>query len=136
MSREERSKRMSLIRSKWTKPEREIHNYLKGMKIRHEMHPKMEGNPDVLLKGSKTVIFVHGCFWHGCKKCCRKMPKTNKVFWRTKIKRNKTREKEIIRRLRKRGFRTVRLWEHEINKDLRVSIEKAVGRNGKIYSFN
>jgi DNA mismatch endonuclease (patch repair protein) len=81
MSKKERSKRMSLIKSKWTRPERLVHNFLKGNKIRHEMHPKIVGSPDIILKDKKIAIFIHGCFWHGCKKCYRK-PMNNKHSWK------------------------------------------------------
>ena len=55
---DQRSYCMSRIRSKWTKQEIEVHNYLKGHKIRHEMHPKIPGSPDIILKDKKTAIFL------------------------------------------------------------------------------
>ena len=84
---EQRSYCMSRIRSKWTKQETKVHNWLKGHKIKHVMHPKICGNPDVILKESNTVIFIHGCFWHKCQKCYKK-PKSNREYWFPKIEKN------------------------------------------------
>ena len=115
MSKKERSKRMSLIRGKWTKQEKLLHNYLKGHKTRHEMHPKMEGSPDIILKGKKVAIFLHGCFWHGCKKCYRK-PVQNKQFWEKKLQYNMKKDRRNAKSLRKRGWKVVVVWEHEISR--------------------
>jgi DNA mismatch endonuclease (patch repair protein) len=113
MTKEERRKRMSLIRGKWTKQEKLVHSYLKGMKIKHRMHPKMTGNPDILLKDNNVAVFLHGCFWHKCPKCYRE-PKTRKKYWATKIENNVKRHKINSRKLRKKGHKTIVLWEHEI----------------------
>lgn len=113
MSKEERSKRMSLIRSKWTNQEKWFHNYLKGHKINHKMHPRLKGAPDLILKDKKLAIFLHGCFWHGCKKCYR-APRTNKKFWKEKLERNISRDKQDQRQLKKQGWKVMIIWEHEI----------------------
>lgn len=127
MTAEERSRTMSLIRSKWTVPEKRTHNFLKGLKIRHNMHPKMFGNPDIILKDSKTVIFIDGCFWHGCRKCSSKTPSTNVKFWSTKIKTNVLRDLRTRKTLKRKGYKVVRLWEHDIKKNFDNSIKKIVG---------
>lgn len=104
---------MSLIRSKWTKPERAIHNYLKGHKIAHKMHPRMTGSPDIIIPSKKIAIFIHGCFWHGCKNCY-KQPKNNKKFWKKKIENNKGRDRKNSRLLRKNGWKIKIIWECDI----------------------
>ena len=112
LSKKERGKRMSLIRSKWTNPEKVIHNHLKGNKISHEMHPRLPGNPDILV-GKKKVVFIHGCFWHKCPIHYRK-PSSNKNFWARKIEKN-TRRFSISKRLLKaEGYFPISLWEHEL----------------------
>ena len=116
LSKEERSKRMSLIKGKWTKPEKRMHNLLKGRKIRHEMHPKILGSPDIILKDKKIAIFIHGCFWHGCKKCYV-APSSNKEFWVNKLEKNVVRDKKNINVLRKHGWVVIIIWEHEIDSD-------------------
>ncbi|OGW72083.1 MAG: hypothetical protein A2047_02000 [Omnitrophica bacterium GWA2_41_15] len=115
LTKEQRSYNMSQIRSKWTKQEWVIHNYLKSQKIRHTMHPNIEGKPDIILKDSNTAIFLDGCFWHKCPKCF-KMPRTRTDFWKNKITKNITNDKKTTNRLRKNGYRVVRVWEHEIKK--------------------
>ena len=110
MSKDDRSKRMSLIRSRWTKPEKWFHNYLKGYKIRHVMHPKIKGSPDIIIPEKNLAIFIHGCFWHGCKNCYRK-PVNNKRFWEDKITRNIERDKKNNRKLKKEGWKIKTIWE-------------------------
>ena len=119
---EQRSYAMSRIRSKWTKQEIKVHNWLKGNKIRHRMHPKIEGSPDIILKDKKIAIFLHGCFWHKCQKCFKK-PKTNKKYWLPKIERNVDRDNENKSILKSKGYKVIILWEHEIKKDFNLSIK-------------
>ncbi|MFA5382379.1 MAG: hypothetical protein WC356_04375 [Candidatus Micrarchaeia archaeon] len=85
LTKEQRSRCMSKIRSKWTKQEKKIHNYLKGDKIRHKMHPKLPGNPDIVLKDSKTAVFLHGCFWHKCPNCYKE-PKSREAIGCPKLR--------------------------------------------------
>lgn len=103
---------MSQIKSRWTKPERIVHNWLKGNKIKHKMHPKITGNPDILVY-PKTLIFIDGCFWHKCPKCFRK-PNSKLAYWEPKIENNIKRDKAITRKLKKHGYKVVRIWEHEL----------------------
>ncbi len=128
MSKEDRSKRMSLIRSKWTKPEKWLHNHLKGNKIRHKMHPRIKGSPDIIILEKSLAIFIHGCFWHACKKCYRK-PMNNKEFWENKIVKNLERDKRNKKQLEKDGWKTLVIWECEIprnnpNKEIRKILKK------------
>lgn len=68
--------------------------------------------PDFVFHRHRLVVFVHGCFWHGCSKHAS-VPKTNAVFWRNKIRRNKARDLLVLRLLRRAGWRVVQLWEHD-----------------------
>lgn len=77
------------------------------------MHPKILGNPDIVLKNRKIAIFVNGCFWHKCKQHYRK-PQSNKDYWLGKINNNVKRDKENIKKLRKVGFNVLVIWEHEL----------------------
>lgn len=115
LTAEERSKRMSLIRGKWTKQEKKVHNYLKGRKIKHKMHPKLSGNPDIIIPDGKVAVFLDGCFWHGCKVCKQGGPQTRKGFWKDKIYKNIKRDSEASKALKKSGWHVVRIWEHEIS---------------------
>lgn len=119
LTKKKRSELMSRIRSKRTTPEMLIHGLLKGHKVRHQMWPDwLHGHPDVAIfddEGrTETVVFVNGCFWHGCPKHWR-CPKTNRIFWREKIRRNGARQRSVVRKLRSSGYSVRVVWEHEIN---------------------
>ena len=114
-SREKRSKIMSRIRSKWTKQEVLVHKMLLANKIKHKMHPKIDGAPDIALRKRKIVIFLDGCFWHKCPRHYKE-PKIRLEFWSTKIQKNVLRDKKNTNLLRKKGYTVIRVWEHEIGK--------------------
>jgi len=122
---EKRSEVMSLIRSKWTKPEKIIHNHLKGRKIRHEMHPNMTGNPDILLKENGIAVFIHGCFWHKCPKCFRE-PENRKDYWLNKVNNNVKRHKHNVRLLKEEGRKAITIWEHDVRKNLEGCLSRLV----------
>lgn len=115
MTKKQRSKTMSRIRSIWTSKEKMLHNLLKSLKIKHKMHPQIVGNPDVLIY-PKTLLFIDGCFWHGCPKHYKK-PKSNVEYWEKKIRLNVNRDLKSRDLLKKRGWKVKRIWEHEIKKD-------------------
>jgi DNA mismatch endonuclease (patch repair protein) len=71
--------------------------------------------PDFVFRKQRTVIFVDGCFWHGCPKHATK-PKNNRAFWQRKLAANKTRDRVVTRTLRTQGWRVLRVWEHELAK--------------------
>jgi DNA mismatch endonuclease (patch repair protein) len=72
----------------------------------------LPGKPDFVIKPSKTVIFVHGCFWHNHPNCSRaKLPKTNRSFWKRKIESNKRRDRRNARLLRNQGWRVITVWQ-------------------------
>ena len=123
LSKEERSKRMSLIRSKWTRQEILASSVLKASKIKHVMHPKIPGSPDIILKDKRIAIFLNGCFWHGCPRCY-KPPQTNKAYWLDKVRRNKSRDAKNASALRKAGWSVIKLWEHEVIKNPEIILKK------------
>jgi DNA mismatch endonuclease (patch repair protein) len=128
LTKKQRSYNMSMIRGKWTKQEKLIHNYLKGRKIKHTMHPNLPGKPDVLIQGSDTVIFLDGCFWHKCPECFVK-PLTNTDFWNKKIKANVINDGKYSKELRKNGYKVVRIWEHDTkgrNADFSKLLKRAI----------
>ena len=128
---EQRSYCMSRIRSRWTTQEVKVHNWLKGCKIRHKMHPKIDGGPDIILKDSKTAIFIHGCFWHKCPECYRE-PKSNREFWLPKIDRNVERDAKNKKILEKNGWKVMILWEHEIKKDPDAFVKKFIKKLNRL----
>ena len=123
LTEEQRSKTMSRIRSKWSSQEKKIHSYLKGYKIKHKMHPGTKGSPDIILKDTKTAVFLHGCFWHKCPKCYI-APKTNKKYWIPKIENNVKRDQKNNKILKQNGFKILTIWEHETKRDFKKILNK------------
>ena len=111
--KETRSRIMRSIKSKWTWPERLAHNTLKGNRIRHKMHPKMTGNPDILVKNK--AVFIDGDFWHF--RLGTKIPKTNRRFWLNKLIKNKIRDFKTNIKLRREGWEVIRIWETDLKRD-------------------
>ena len=107
---------MSRIKGRDTKPEVMVRSLLHRAGYRFRKNLKtLPGNPDVVLPKYKTVIFVHGCFWHrhkGCKKAS--MPKTNAEFWQNKFERNVANDRKHARELRKLGWQVLTVWECEL----------------------
>jgi DNA mismatch endonuclease (patch repair protein) len=94
-----RSYNMSQIKSKDTKPELLVRKFLHAQGFRYKLHDKkLPGKPDIVLPKFKTVIFVHGCFWHGHKNCKYfVMPKSRVEYWSNKIHRNQQNDKKTMR---------------------------------------
>ena len=86
------------------------------------MYPKLYGSPDILVHEG-LLVFLDGCFWHGCPRCFRP-PKSRKEYWGPKISGNKNRDRRITRTLRADGWAVLRVWEHAIRKNPRGVMEK------------
>lgn len=113
MSKEQRHKCMSRIKSKDTKPELIVRRYLHAHGYRYRINVKrLPGTPDLVLRKYKTVIFINGCFWHGHDGCKHfVMPKSNTQYWQQRIERNKERDVEERIKLRMLGWHTIIIWE-------------------------
>jgi len=109
-TKKKRSRIMRAIKSRDTKPELAFREILKKAGLRLRSGKKPKGSPDFVV--GRTAIFIHGCFWHGCKKHFR-MPKSNIEYWQDKIEKNKARDSKGISVLRKLGYRVLVFWEHE-----------------------
>jgi DNA mismatch endonuclease (patch repair protein) len=109
----QRSERMSRIGSRDTKPEIMLRKALHRLGFRFRLHGAgLPGKPDIVLAKYRTVIFVHGCFWHrheGCKVATT--PKSNTEFWSEKFSRNVARDERVKRQLEELGWRVVIAWE-------------------------
>ena len=114
----QRSRNMSAIKSKNTKPEIEVRKLLHSLGYRFRLHRKdLPGTPDIVLPKYKTVIFVHGCFWHRHENCkYASIPKTRTEFWENKFKENIERDKKTQEKLQNLGWKTKIVWECEIKK--------------------
>jgi DNA mismatch endonuclease (patch repair protein) len=115
LSKEKRSWNMSRIRGKDTRPELVVRSLLHRMGYRYRLHQKnLPGKPDIVLKKYRTVIFVHGCFWHRHKGCRFAYdPKSRQEFWQNKFKENKARDRKNRLELEKFGWKVQVIWECE-----------------------
>lgn len=82
-----------------------------------QVNTKLIGNPDLFFPSCNVVVFLDGCFWHGCPMCGH-IPKTNSLYWHTKIERNKERDVKQRAALREQGFEVVQYWEHELKENM------------------
>jgi len=121
LTKEARSKNMSQIKSKNTKPEVLVRKYLFSRRLRFRKNDKRyPGCPDIILPKYRTIIFVNGCFWHGHENCTKSsLPKTNKHFWENKLRLNKERDDKNHKTLLNEGWKVITIWECELVKSLR-----------------
>jgi len=126
---EARSRNMSAIKSKNTRPEIVVRKFLHSKGYRFRIHRKdLPGSPDIVLPKYKTVVFVHGCFWHrheGCK--YKTNPKTRKEFWENKFNQNIKRDRNNFKELKKLNWKVLVIWECELN-----SLQEIIAQNIKI----
>lgn len=109
---------MASIRSTGTRPEMIVRSVAHRLGYRFRLHGKgLPGRPDLVFKGRKKVIFVHGCFWHRhtCK-TGRKAPKSNTAYWLPKLRRNRLRDIENQKKLRALGWGVLVIWECELER--------------------
>lgn len=113
ISSEQRSRNMSRIRSRDTKPELVVRSMLHRAGFRFRLNvKKLPGKPDIVLPKYKIIIFVHGCFWHqhpGCKR--QLIPSSRKEYWEPKLKKNTERDKLHLLSLKELGWRVGVIWE-------------------------
>lgn len=111
-----RSYNMSRIKGKDTKPEMIVRRFLHSQGFRYRLHVKyLPGKPDIVLPKYKTVIFVHGCFWHGHEGCAFfKLPATNEDWWKEKIQYNRLNDCKSFVLLNSRKWNVIEIWECEL----------------------
>ena len=129
-----RSYNMSRIRAKDTKPEMLVRRFLHTNGFRYRLHVKdLSGRPDIVLPKYGTVIFIHGCFWHGHQHCrYYVIPKTRTEWWLEKINRNIENDKKACKELKKAGWRVITIWECQLKKDkVEQTLKKLLASLGK-----
>lgn len=121
-SKKKRSKVMAEIRSSGNKStELRLIDIMRQSRITGwRRNQNLPGRPDFVFRREKVAVFVDGCFWHGCRWHCR-MPKSHQTYWLSKIERNKARDKDVRIALKKRGWKVLRIWEHELKKPGRIA---------------
>lgn len=117
-TKEKRRAIMQAIRRQGTRPEEVLAGLLRieGFRFRRNV-AALPGKPDVYLAKARVAVFVHGCFWHGHERCSkgRTRPKTNRSYWKTKVRRNQRRDSRAARQLRARGISVYTVWECELS---------------------
>lgn len=129
MTKEQRSKNMSHIRSKDTSIELKVRKYLFSLGYRYRVNYKeLPGKPDIVFTKKKIAIFIHGCYWHGhnCNSRYAHISKSNTNYWNTKIQRNQERDKRNIEQLEKDGWKVIVLWECEIKENFEFIIKEKI----------
>lgn len=116
-SKEKRSEIMSKISGKETKSEVMVRKYLfeKGFRFRKN-DKRYPGKPDIVLSKYRTIIFIHGCFWHGHHCKAAKLPATRTKFWKNKISENIERDKRNYTELKERNWNVITVWQCELSK--------------------
>lgn len=132
---------MSNIHSSSTKPEVKLRKELWSKGYRYRKNDKrLPGSPDIVLPKHRTVIFIHGCFWHGHKGCrYYTIPKTNTDFWVQKVERNQKRDQDVWRQLEAKDWSVIIVWECELKKERFAEtvkrVEKEIISNGELYRY-
>jgi len=124
-SKGKRSEVMSCVKHTRTAPEEKVAGLLRRIKVKYRLNMKsLPGSPDFVVKSAKTVIFVHGCFWHGHPNCkLARRPKTNGKFWEQKVVDNRKRDRRKECLLRKQGWHVMTIWQCKLR-----NIELVVNR--------
>lgn len=127
-----RSEVMALIRSSGNKDTelRMIMLFRQHHVTGWRRNQKLPGKPDFTFRKQRVVVFVDGCFWHGCPKCYRR-PSSNRKYWDAKVQRNRTRDRHVTRLLRSQGWHVVRVWECELKTPARAvaRVRRALNAN-------
>lgn len=116
VDRATRSRMMSGIRGKNTKPELVVRSYLHRSGLRFRLHASLPGKPDLVLPKYRAAVFVHGCFWHRHQDCrFATTPTSNAKFWKKKFADNVRRDAQVQQQLARLGWRVLVIWSCELN---------------------
>ena len=113
-----RSRIMSAIRSRNTRPEIRLRKTLWSMGLGgYRLNSRLPGHPDILYTRYKLAVFIDGCFWHGCPEHYT-IPEQNTAYWVAKIERTRQRDRQADEELAHQGYDVIRVWEHDIRSDV------------------
>lgn len=127
VDRATRSRMMSGIRGRDTKPEKQVRSYLHRAGLRFRLHASLPGKPDLVFARHRAVVFVHGCFWHRHSSCrYATTPSSNAEFWQAKFDANVARDKRVTRELRRDGWRVFVVWACNINESRMQSLARKI----------
>ena len=112
---------MAAVKSKNTAPEMTVRRLLFAEGYRYRLHTrKLPGKPDLVFPAQRKAIFVHGCFWHGHRCSKERLPKSNLDFWQAKIARNRQRDGENARAMKKLGWLVLVVWQCQLRHSARL----------------
>jgi DNA mismatch endonuclease (patch repair protein) len=118
---------MKANRQKDTGPELVLRRLLWQSDARgYRLHRAVRGRPDISYGRQHLAVFVHGCFWHGCPKCQKTIPKTNTAFWSAKFELNRRRDAMNVKELRSNGWSVITIWECELQSDARGCVARVL----------
>ena len=127
---------MAAVRTRGTKPEMVVRSILHRLGYRYRLHrADLPGKPDIVLAKHRTVILVHGCFWHRHRRCAfAYVPKSREEFWHKKLEGNADRDRRVRKALRRMGWRVITVWECETRRPVGLpekldSALRALGTN-------
>jgi len=127
VDKQTRSRMMSGIRGKNTKPELLIRKAIHARGFRYRLHPRdFPGCPDMLFPRLRAAVFIHGCFWHGHDCPLFRKPSTRPEFWSQKMAANRTRDAVVSRQIAERGWRQLVIWECAIRGPHRIGLERTI----------
>lgn len=135
LTKEKRSWNMSQVHGKDTRIEVAVRKYLfnKGFRYRKNV-TDLPGKPDIVLPKYRTVIFVHGCFWHRHPFCKNtRLPKSNIDFWQAKFDRNVANDKRHYEELEKLGWNVIVIWECEIKNNFEIDMQRVINDLNTFY---
>ena len=134
LTKVQRSERMSLIRSRGNvDTELALAKLLRRYRIKGwRRNQSAFGKPDFVFHKVRLAVFVDGCFWHGCPRCGH-IPKSRRLYWREKILRNRKRDRAVNRTLRGRGWRILRIWEHELARRNQARLARRIQATATFY---
>ena len=129
-----RSRIMQAVRSRDTRPELEVRRHLHAAGLRFRLHRlDLPGRPDIVLPRRKTVIFVHGCFWHQHQNCDRTaVPRSNRAYWLPKLDRTRQRDEEAASALRAAGWHVEIVWECQISDESLRALSQSIGARRQV----
>jgi DNA mismatch endonuclease (patch repair protein) len=125
LSPQARSRNMSRIRSRDTSPELAVRKYLHRSGLRFRLHgAKLPGKPDLVFPGRRALVFVHGCFWHGCPRCVdgTRRVKSNTAYWSAKVEGNRARDERNVAALVRLGWLVFTVWECEVKNKRQLAL--------------
>lgn len=124
---------MQANRSRDTRPELEVRRALHRLGLRYRVaiapEPSLRRRADIVFTRARVVVFIDGCFWHGCPDHGRSTFNHNVEYWPAKIASNVERDADTTSRLQEAGWRVLRFWEHEDTADVVERIRRAVHAN-------